>query len=575
MPSPTRPIRYIEIDTDRCNNTFGSSPCTATGEPCFQTWKGCKDKDNYVDGDPLTIRLAEPTQEVEFQTYTIPIVKSVGISSSRVNIGGESFIGGPLGLREEVDITILDAPHDDNLVDPYVHLRSYNPLDHGGFGGKLIARNFLEGREVRIIDGFYGMPEEDMRVSHYIINKVTPPGANDTFTLRLSDLLALALDDKAQFPTASQGQLITPIAKSGSVSQIHLDVVALDFYPPTGHVTIGSEVFRYVGVDDNKLINVSRARFNTVAAEHNVNDTVQFSPYFNGSRPVDVIRSILLGGTNIQEEMLDYDAWVEESEVWGLTQEVTRLITRPFGVTELIGQITQQFGMFIWADNRARKIKLKYSRPPWFGEKVWDITEDDHLLQGTTRLKSYPQERLSQVWVSYRQFDPTSDPNSRESYTRHRLHVDTAAQSVREYGEARITEITSPWLTNEIDGMSLAFRTLDRSRTTPVYVTFQLAGKDADIAIGDVINLTWRGIVDERGFAKTSVFQVISISEIEVNSKIEVEARNFEFTHRYAGICPNDYPDYNSATDEQKHLGAFISDGDNDFDDGEPPYRII
>ena len=45
------PVTVLELDLDRCANTYGVLPCTASGGPgeeCYNTWQSCQDKPNYV-----------------------------------------------------------------------------------------------------------------------------------------------------------------------------------------------------------------------------------------------------------------------------------------------------------------------------------------------------------------------------------------------------------------------------------------------------------------------------------------------------------------------------------------------
>lgn len=42
------PITLVSITLDACGNVFGQSPCSATGEPCYNTFYTCKDRQNYL-----------------------------------------------------------------------------------------------------------------------------------------------------------------------------------------------------------------------------------------------------------------------------------------------------------------------------------------------------------------------------------------------------------------------------------------------------------------------------------------------------------------------------------------------
>ena len=44
------PVSLVVLTLDYCDNAFGAAPCNATGTPCYNTYRTCKDKDHYSRG---------------------------------------------------------------------------------------------------------------------------------------------------------------------------------------------------------------------------------------------------------------------------------------------------------------------------------------------------------------------------------------------------------------------------------------------------------------------------------------------------------------------------------------------
>ena len=70
------PCQYVKISFNECANTFGSPPCLATGDPCYNTYPTCKNKANYN----ITERQYHFTSHdapLPFRTNERPYVKKV------------------------------------------------------------------------------------------------------------------------------------------------------------------------------------------------------------------------------------------------------------------------------------------------------------------------------------------------------------------------------------------------------------------------------------------------------------------------------------------------------------------
>jgi hypothetical protein len=83
-----QPILIVEIDQDKCSRTFGVSPCTASGERCFNTYATCKLKSAYALGAPLTLRFCEDNLGQYYDSYYLmPFLESIETTPTRINPG--------------------------------------------------------------------------------------------------------------------------------------------------------------------------------------------------------------------------------------------------------------------------------------------------------------------------------------------------------------------------------------------------------------------------------------------------------------------------------------------------------
>ena len=58
-----RKVRYVKIKGETCANTFGVSPCVATGTKCYNTFPTCKD----------TVHFSKTTKDYIFIDRELPL----------------------------------------------------------------------------------------------------------------------------------------------------------------------------------------------------------------------------------------------------------------------------------------------------------------------------------------------------------------------------------------------------------------------------------------------------------------------------------------------------------------------
>ena len=574
------PLVIVELDQEVCSRVYGSAPCTAsigvTGTTrCFNTRASCQDPTNYAaSGTPLTLKFSDAHADLPAGEYIIPSVKGVSTSPTRINVGGRTGRDKPLGRRAECTITLLDHPHSDNLVDPYVSTRSYDPLERSTFWAKWLKRNpYHNAWSMRVREGYVGQALVDMQVRHYVVDKIEGPDSRGNVTIKGSDILRLADNDKAQCPALSNGKLLADITAAATSLTVTGGTLAEYTAYSTNAIRIENEIIRYTSVSldgngDLSFTGCTRGQDGSTAEDHSAEDTVQACIEWSAAAPWLVAKTLLVNFGNVPSAWVPYTDWETEAGTWlsGLT--VSRLLSKPIGVTALLGELCEQCMFYIWWDERAQQVKFRAVKP--VTGTVPLITEDLHLVQNGTSIKVYPEYRASEIWASFLQRDAAGETNKRENYRRTNARID----SENLYGERRVYEIFSPWLQTQAHVDQLTYRLLARYRNPPKYVVFGLDPKDRSLGVGDVFDLEYKGFCNFEGATEQVRYQVISAHEPSPGAAIKLEAQKFDFDPgiKYGYWMADAAPDYASATDDQKFFGMWWADADGKLSDGSDGY---
>ncbi|MDF3821969.1 hypothetical protein P3G55_18840, partial [Leptospira sp. 96542] len=237
----------LEIDADRCTNTYGVSPCTAAagvGNECYNTFATCQDRANFARGT-VTKRFCSRGTIVPGETVRPYISKSASVTPTEIDPNKG------LAMRSQTSIKLLDEPAPDHLEDPYAATRP-QPAQ-GGFWPRFLARNpNLAGRPARVLRGYVVQPWDwdVFQTERFIIEAVRGPDGDGSVTVVLTDVLKIA--DRNVLPAATDGKLQTDLqavadaglAQAGGSSTITLRANA----SAVDDAYNGMEVWIYEGV---------------------------------------------------------------------------------------------------------------------------------------------------------------------------------------------------------------------------------------------------------------------------------------------------------------------------------------
>lgn len=579
------PVTYVEIEQDICTCYYTGSRCFTTGsQKSYATNATCGDRENLfeLNPEPLTLRFTMPHTGNEPGIYAIPSVIKVTTAPTVINPGGGGRRSGPLGQRSSLKVTFQDHPGSDNVVDPFLADRGFNPMNRGTWWGKWIARNpYYNNRVIRVREGYRGQDLNEMVTRTYLMERIEGPDSNGRVTISAKDILRLADDDKAQAPKPSTGELMIDYGKDDAITMLRVTRADAADYPANGTVRINRELLTYttvttIGPDEIRLNGITRATDGTEARGHKAGDRVQWCLRYTNVRVDALAYEWLVTYAGIPTEYIDYPAWQAEAALWLDQFDLTGIITEPTGITKLLGEISEQCLFHIWWDERAQKIRFEALKPPLFDD-VPEINDDKNIVADSVKIKDDPSSRASQVWVFWGQRDPTERLDNDANYQRIRVRSDLEAEMPTQYDDQRIRKIYSRWLHSEGQVINVSTRLLNRYRDTPKIITLDLDAKDRALWTGDLVDVTTRGLTDFTGLPARTRCQIMSAEEIDPGHRVRYEIEIYEFVigALFGQWMESDAPTFEDATPEERLTGMWWSEIDGKMPDGSDGYTWI
>ena len=530
-----RAVRIVELELDRCSRTFGSAPCTATGNPCYLTRTTCRSVDAF-DVTPWTIRLIDAEGPRPTNIDAIPCV--LDLSEPATQIDERSGLA-PVG---EVRVTVADcASTAGDGLDPFFRRRAQT----GDFWKRLKAITaHIEARSLRIYEGYLeadGTVDLDACTERqYLLSDLSGPDDTDRVVLSAKDPFERL---KADIPAATTGELdgdITDSATSLTLTGDNLDeeyhtLAGLD---PSGGdpiwIKIDDEILLVEGRSGATLSSLTRGACNTTAAAHSSGAGVQQVVVLDGN-VVDVWQTILEAG-DIDTSLIDTTG-AAAAKASGLSAfDVYRVVTEPQGADRLLQSLLETCLSFSWWDAEAQLVKIRQLRPPAPGELV-------RLARSTLLL------------------------------------IDTDAESSIEYRQPREKTVFAPWFGAAAGNLVLRIAStfVSRYRNAPTAMTLALEDALArDAAPGAIVAVTTRAVQGADG-TSSAVLGWVRGKRRWKGSQIvhQFEWVSAGFAARYWYYAPESLRglSYDAATLAQR-LYAFLADADGLLPDGTTGYVV-
>ena len=573
-----RPITIVELDMDRCTLVYGVGACAAIGaaaNSCYNTRATCQYSAAFTSA-VQTYRLSDSGIGLPPEVEAIPCIESVSIAPTRLTpLKG-------LGQRASINVILNDFAHHDRVFDPYVADRAYAPEDQGSFWARFRARHkYYQGRTLRVMTGSILSPWDwaCFQDRNYVIEKISGPDRSGKMTITAKDVIKLADNDRSTCPKASTSTLSADIsAAATSLTLLPAGIGAAEYavreqVTGSGYVRIGSEIMAYTRSADVLTITRGGAgAWGTTAAAHTAGDTVQLCASWSAANVATVILEML--GANyagIPAAYLTSTAWASEASGVLSAYLITGIVSKPEGVNKLIAELAEQCMLMVWWDEVTQLIQIKGIAPPTV---VTELTDDANLIMDTVQVEDDPTLRVSQVWVYYSRIDASGDDKP-ENYRNLYVQADLNAEGADQYGEQRIKQIKSRWLTTAGPVAQIASRSLNWLRDNPRAIRFVLDGKDRDLDVGEAVDITSDAIQGASGAPLTTGAFVTERRDAQ-NGRIEYSALSVGWRGRYGHIAPGGsnatgthvpstysgtIADYSTATDGEKAAYCYVIAG--------------
>lgn len=584
-------IDVVQIDLGKCVNTYGVAPCAAAlsaGSECVNSWQTCQDPANYDEtGSVMTLSVCTPVSALPVGLGLIPCLDSVAFDSADITPDDG------IGKVGSVTVKCSDIPHDDTGIDPYVSTRTYNPLTQGTLWPKMRARwPHYQGRALRWYTGYLhsGFSLSNLRMREYVIDSMSGFGLRAGVTIKAKDPLKLADDNRAQFPRKSSGTLtnaITDVATPTTIDITTDDATEYDLFPfeSLSCVRMKDEVFQYTGTTivtgGVRLTGVNRGAPSPYTCEqqaHDAGDDVQKCAYWDDMSPPNILRYLLTLGADVPTAYVDYTAWQTLYSFWLGSQNLTRLVCEPVGVSTQISEVLQQSNSWgLWWDDVAQEIGYEVFRPAALGETVLTLTDADTFAKVAVKVSDDNERLINEVVFWYGQVDPTKDLEETANYRAAVDYLDPESIDAKEVGSIRTRTIYGAWhaATPQTTVARICQRYITARSTVPFVLEFEVERKDDNLETGDFIDVETTGIRDMFGAIQSVRMRVVKADH--GGDKVKYMARQDFVSERYGLFAPDALrgTTWATATAEQRKTYVFIANNDGFYSDGTPGKRIF
>ncbi len=568
-----KPLTIVEISLPYCTRTYGTAPCAAvlgtTGQAkCFNSRFTCQDPANY-DAGVRTVTFARNEDGIPDIPGIFPCLADVSSRPGELNLSGIDPRSTALGVRARVTVRLQDFTNNDTWLDKYQPERvsgaalfsgvGYDPLGRGRFLSRLFARfPYYMGLPLRVKRGYVGDNPATMPTEHYVISELSGPTAGGVVQITAKDVLDLAENEKAVYPSASLGKLLAPLGIGDTTATLTPDGIGNDDYAASGLVRIGREIMGFTRVGD--VMTLTRAQEGTTAATHGELDVAQECGVLDGLTFNQAAETVLKYKQTGFNPFIPSADWQDENDTWYAGFTIGRvIISKPTGKKTLIGEICQ-LGVMIWWDAVDQEIKYKVNSPLAIGETYYPITDESELIEGSADVDRAEDQRISALWFYHGVRDWTDDALAGRNFNK----LTIAAVTENLYGQEAYKEIYTRWFGRAGDDVTvgvLSERLLARYKDPPKIVSGTLDVKDrASISLGSRVLVESYLLQDVDGATLAEPMQV-NYAEY-TDDRVKFRAETYRIDGRFAfwmddGTAPVDYA---SATDQQRATGAFWGD---------------
>ena len=426
-------ICIVRLELPKCPHVYGQSPCTATGNQCYNTWNTCNDKCNYTCSKSY-IYFSSCITPPHFDFCAYPVIDAGSLSRSRLTSEpGKSF-----SSQRYLNMTLNDIASDGTGIDPYWP-RGAIPIQTANSPGSLLGRleqihKYFQGYKAEVFTGYCSQAFENLRREVLMIDEFsgTPDKCDGQYNLSLIDPLAVAGDavcsgeEECYAASSAVGneQLITPTLgidldsatdQQGSPFQwvgnpIFTQNLAtyiqenIEKLRHLKYIQIGSEILEIQICENDSApagyngVLVDRGLCGTDVAKHEAGVKITFLQSFENTHVADAVERLFCECTDLngllnlccddqQYAVIDRESFDAFKCANPYHIIPFRIMRKGEGIRKNLNELELLFGFSIYSDPECGAVKLKQCRKPNITGRVIECSQIE--LISITRGDSY------------------------------------------------------------------------------------------------------------------------------------------------------------------------------------------
>ncbi len=390
--------------------------------------------------------------------------------------------GKGMSSRSTISLSMADFDGDPGPI---------NFSDEGSFFGKLLARNVLDGKELKVYN--YSIANGvtyEISTAIYFIESAHLSNAHIKITGKdaLKDIEAFG----QQVPEPSNVTLTSDI----DFSTTSIPVTDGSYLAAGDRFIIGEEIFRVISVSSNTITSAARGEgltngdstvvYETAVDEHKSGDTVQkcilYNKLFLSNALEDIYNDVGLSA------YVDFTQWDDEISEWSSSAFLYGVITEPVEAISLIDQMLQVYQVDMWLDQSSQKVVV--SAVSAWKEAIRTISEVNDIQ--SLKIKTQPNQRYSRAYITHKKpLQALSD--DKENYNKYTTYTDVATEVDDFYGSVKMYEFDPcPWISDS-SSTQLVSRFVQRFADPPKELTFNIEERKLlDTRLGDIVDVITR-----------------------------------------------------------------------------------
>ena len=390
--------------------------------------------------------------------------------------------GKGMSSRSTITLSLADFDGDPGPI---------NFSDDGSFFGKLIARNVMDGKQLKVYNYTIadGVTYEISTAIYFIEStQLTSSQFKITGKDALKDIEAFG----QQVPEPSIVTLTADIDNSTTT----IPITDGTYLSNNARFVIGDEIFRVVSISVNVVTCATRGEgltngdgtvvYETIIDEHKSGDSVQksilYDKLFLSNALQDIYDDV---GLSVY---VDFAQWDDEISEWSSSAFLYGIITEPTEAIVLIDQMLEVYQVDMWLDQSTQLVIV--SAVSAWKAAIRTLSEVNDLQK--LKIKTQPNQRFSRAYITHRKpFQAL--PDDKENYRKYTTFTDVASEVPDLYGSIKMFEFDPCRFISDSSSTQLVARYVQRFATPPREITFNIEERKLlDTTLGDVVDIISR-----------------------------------------------------------------------------------